>query len=188
MKRFHHTTAFFLAATISAAALATAADIDLYFSPNGGAAAAISKEIDAAKTSIHVQAYAISEARITGALSNAQARGVDVKLLVDRHQQDGTYSTAAKLKKTGIPTRVDRTHALMHNKTMVIDSAIVITGSMNFTASGDRQNAENVLVIRDAAAAKIYEEDFAKHWNHSTTFSPSTLHPSPDPLPTKKEP
>jgi phosphatidylserine/phosphatidylglycerophosphate/cardiolipin synthase-like enzyme len=188
MKRFDYAAAAALLICQAAVATTTAADIALYFSPNGGAAAAVVKEIDAAKTSVHVLAYAISEDRITRALINAKSRGVDVRLIVDRHDQDGRYSTAQKIKKAGVPVTVDRAHALMHDKTLVIDTAIVITGSMNFTASGDRQNAENTLVIRDPDAARIYEQDFNKHLQHSSTFTPSTLIPSPQPTPTKKEP
>jgi phosphatidylserine/phosphatidylglycerophosphate/cardiolipin synthase-like enzyme len=183
--QFCRAVLLFAAATTAAA---NAGEIEIYFSPNGSAAAAVAKEIDAAKTSVHVLAYAISEDRITRALIAANNRGLEVRLIVDRHEQDGRYSSAQKIKKAGVPTTVDRAHTLMHNKTMVIDSTIVITGSMNFTASGDRQNAENTLVLRDPDAAKIYEEDFNKHLNHSPTFTPSTLPASIPPPPTNKEP
>jgi phosphatidylserine/phosphatidylglycerophosphate/cardiolipin synthase-like enzyme len=162
---------------------ATPADIDVWFSPNGGAARGVTRTIDAAKKSIHVQAYAISEDTITRALIAAHRRGVAVILIVDAHQQTGSGSTAHQIKKAGVPTRVDRAHSLQHNKTMVIDAAIVITGSMNFTRSGDKNNAENTLIITKDDLAKIYEEDFQKHLAHSGTFADKELS-KPTPLPT----
>jgi len=163
----------FAAWILAALAVATARadEITTYFSPNGGAATAVAARIDAAKTTVHVMAYAISEDQITRALIAAKGRGVAVLLIVDRHEQGGSGSTAAKIKKAGVPTRVDRAHALMHNKTMVIDNSIVITGSMNFSTSGDKKNAENTLIIENPDLAKIFSEDFHKHLDHSTTFT-----------------
>jgi phospholipase D len=42
------------------------------------------------------------------------------------------------------------------NKTMVIDSNIVITGSYNFTNAANFRNAENVNFIYDTQIAKHY--------------------------------
>ena len=158
--------------------------IDVYFSPDGGAAAAIASAIDAAKTSIHVQAYAISESGITASLIAAHARGVDVQLIVDRHQQDPTYSTAEKIKKAGIQTLVDRTVTLMHNKSVVIDGQIVITGSMNLTRSGNHNNAENTVIIHDATTAAKFEADWTVRLKICSTFSrtQSKRRPLPEPL------
>jgi phosphatidylserine/phosphatidylglycerophosphate/cardiolipin synthase-like enzyme len=179
-------TLYYASALFAAAALAQtpAPEIELYFSPNGGAAAAVVKELDAAKTSIHVLAYSISEDRITRALTRANTRGVAVILVVDPGQQSGKYSTAPKIKHAGVTTLVDRAHALMHNKTIIIDTAIVVTGSMNLTASGDKQNAENTIILRNAAAAAIYEDDFQKHLKHSTAFQPPPATSIPKPPPT----
>lgn len=162
---------------------ATAGEIDVYFSPKGGAAPAIAERIDAAKTSVHVMAYAISEDQITRALIGASKRGVKVRLIVDRHEQGGAGSTASKIKKAGVPTLVDRAHTLMHNKYAVIDDSIVITGSMNWTTSGSEKNAENMLIIENAGLAKIFQADFAKHLAHSTTYSRPTFPGEQQPIP-----
>jgi len=148
-----------------------AQNIDIYFSPNGGAATAVAAEIEKAKTSIKIQAYAISESQITGALLDAHARGVAVGLIVTPTQQSDAYSTAGKLKKAGIHTVVDRAHALQHNKTMVIDDLVVVTGSMNFTKSGDKKNAENTLIIHDARIAAVYTANWLEHQEHSGVFN-----------------
>jgi len=168
--------------------IAIGADIDVYFSPNGGAATAVAREIYAAKLSVHVMAYSISESQVTRAIIGAKDRGLSVFLIVDKHQQGGSFTTARKIKDSGVPVRVDRNHALMHNKTVVIDGTTVVTGSMNFSASGDKKNAENTIILRDADVARKYESDFQSHLSHSTTYSPPTLPlSSPDP-PTQKEP
>lgn len=179
MKARDYATAAALFLALAFAPAAIAAELELYFSPNGGAAAAVVKEIDAAKKSVHVLAYSISHDGISRAIIRANTRGVAVILIVDPGQQSQRYSTAAKIKQSGVRTLVDRAHALMHNKTIIADGATVITGSMNFTASGDRQNAENTIIIRDAEAAKIYESDFQKHVAHATDFKQPPPLPSP---------
>ncbi len=53
---------------------------------------------------------------------------------------------------------------------MVIDAAIVITGSFNFTESAETKNAENVFIVQDKAAAAKYLENWQGHAEHSQTF------------------
>lgn len=67
----------------------------------------------------------------------------------------------------GIPVYVDGKEAIQHNKVMIIDSEIVITGSFNFTKAAEERNAENVLVIRSKEMAKMYLENWNKHKEHS---------------------
>jgi phosphatidylserine/phosphatidylglycerophosphate/cardiolipin synthase-like enzyme len=166
------TTFFMLFAFWAAAAIGVAAEneIHAYFSPNGGAAPAISKEIEAAKSFVHIAAYAISEPQITAAILAAHERKIDVKIIVDAHEQAGRGSTAARLKKAGIPVVTIRKYDLFHNKYAVIDGYAVITGSMNWTKNGQESNAENTLVIRSESLADLFEADFQKHLKNSSTF------------------
>jgi phosphatidylserine/phosphatidylglycerophosphate/cardiolipin synthase-like enzyme len=41
----------------------------------------------------------------------------------------------------------------MHHKTIIIDDALVITGSYNFTKSAEKSNDENLLMIRSPQLA-----------------------------------
>jgi phosphatidylserine/phosphatidylglycerophosphate/cardiolipin synthase-like enzyme len=43
---------------------------------------------------------------------------------------------------------------------LTVDHDIVITGSFNFTTAAQRRNAENLLVIRDAALAARYRANW----------------------------
>jgi len=66
---------------------------------------------------------------------------------------------------------MDAKHAIAHNKIMIIDSATVITGSFNFTKAAQQSNAENLLVLRDAAAAAKYEANWNIHVRHSEPYA-----------------
>ena len=144
--------------------------IEVYFSPNGGATPAAIGAIDAATKSIEITAYSISDDTITTAIIRAKNRNVKVELVVDPSQESHGYSSASKIAGAGIETKTDHGHALMHDKYIVIDDQIVVTGSHNWTIDAEKHNAENMLVIHDEKTAKKYRADFDLHWSHSTTF------------------
>ena len=148
--------------------------IDVYFSPKGGCTNAIAKEIDGAKANILVQAYSFTSAPIAKALVNAHKRGVDVRVILDKSQRTQKYSSADFLQHAGIPTFIDDRHAIAHNKIMIIDGVIVITGSFNFTKSAEEKNAENLLVIWDQGIADKYTANWNKHLKHSERYEEKT--------------
>ena len=54
---------------------------------------------------------------------------------------------------------------------MVIDSHTILTGSFNFTKAAEDSNAENLLVIDDAALAKKYTANWKAHLEHSGPYT-----------------
>ena len=141
--------------------------IQVYFSPDGGCTDAINKVLGQAKQEILVQAYSFTSAPIAKALLDAHKRGVKVQVILDKSQKTQKYSSATFLKNSRIPTYIDAKHAIAHNKIMIIDRETVITGSFNFTKAAEEKNAENLLIIRDKALAKMYMENWEKHKGHS---------------------
>ncbi len=159
----------------------TAAGIAVCFSPPipGGCdpQSAIMAELAAARSSILVQAYVLTARPIVGALLQARARGVDVRIILDRKQLQHDRSdlkAAARLLSAGIPVMVDDgVRGIAHNKVVVIDGRLVITGSYNFTWSAEHKNAENLVIIRDPVVAGEY----AQNWRMRATESqPLQLH------------
>jgi phosphatidylserine/phosphatidylglycerophosphate/cardiolipin synthase-like enzyme len=49
----------------------------------------------------------------------------------------GYYSSADFTAHAGIPTYIDAAHSIAHNKVMIIDKLVVITGSFNFTKAAE---------------------------------------------------
>jgi phosphatidylserine/phosphatidylglycerophosphate/cardiolipin synthase-like enzyme len=150
--------------------LADAQQITAFFTPRDDTATAVSSQIDTAKKSILVAAYSLSEPTITAALLDAAKRGVEVHIIVNKTQQNDYYSTAPNLFQSGIDVVADLRESLFHNKYIVIDDSIVITGSMNYTKAGTTRNAENVLIITHPPLAKRYNEDWDFHYNHASPF------------------
>jgi phosphatidylserine/phosphatidylglycerophosphate/cardiolipin synthase-like enzyme len=152
----------------------TAAEEDgiaVYFSPNGGCAEAIVHAVDGAHECVYVQAAQFTSAPIARALVAAKNRGVDVRVIVDRKKEDDDHSQTDRLLAAGIPTFADGQHHTAHNKLMLIDHHLILTGSFNFTRDADTQNAENLLLIDGKPKLlAAYEHNFKEHLGHSTPF------------------
>jgi phosphatidylserine/phosphatidylglycerophosphate/cardiolipin synthase-like enzyme len=143
-------------------------DLKAFFSPNGGCTQAVVEALNAAKKTILVQAYSFTSVPIAKALVDAKHRGVDVRVILDKSQRTERYSGATHLVNEGIPTFIDASHKIAHNKVMVIDDQEVITGSFNFTKAAESGNAENVLLILHAPElAARYTVNWNEHLTHA---------------------
>jgi phosphatidylserine/phosphatidylglycerophosphate/cardiolipin synthase-like enzyme len=142
----------------------------VFFSPRGGCTEAVVSTISQAKSEILVQAYSFTSAPIAKALVDAHKRGVHVQIILDRSQRKERYSSADFTAHAGIPTYIDAAHTIAHNKIMIIDMAVVITGSFNFTKAAEEKNAENLLVLRSKELARGYIENWERHKEHSERY------------------
>jgi len=142
----------------------------VYFSPDGGCTQAIVDELNGARQTVRVQAYSFTSAPIAKALVAAGKRGVRVEAILDRSNNTAKYSAATFLLHADITTYIDAEHAIAHNKVMVIDDQIVITGSFNFTKAAEERNAENLLILHDSALAARYTANWKAHLSHSDVY------------------
>ena len=104
------------------------------------------------------------------AVAAALGDPLKVQALLDRSQRTEKYSEADFLKNSGVPTLIDASHAIAHNKVIIIDGYIVLTGSFNFTKAAEEHNAENLLVINDPALANQYLQNWQAHADHSEPY------------------
>ena len=148
----------------------SAGETEVYFSPDGGCTEAVVHEIGKAKKEILVQAYSFTSTPIAKALADAQKRGVQCRVILDKSQRTEKYSEADFLLHEGIDTHIDAAHKIAHNKIILIDSSVVITGSFNFTKSAERDNAENLLILRDPDLAAKYMANWQAHLKHSEPY------------------
>ncbi len=156
---------------LAQAAATNDARIAVYFSPDGGCTEAIVGELARARTTVLVQAYSFSSAPIAKALVQARQRGVNVRLVIDKSVEDEPHSSANTVARGGVPVLVDAMHSIAHNKVMVIDDQVVITGSFNFTHAAESFNAENLLIIHDRDLARKYSENWRVHAAHAKPYA-----------------
>ena len=121
-----------------------------------------------------------STSGIAGAINNAYARGVQVRVVYD----GSTSSAMIPLLNPSIPTLASPTsssYGIMHNKFVIFDADSsdpnipwVWTGSTNWTAVQiDGPDRNNVIAIQDQTLAQAYKIEFEEMWG-SNTLMPNT--------------
>ena len=105
------------------------------------------RAVHEAKKQVLVEAYSFTSEPIAVALIDAEKRGVDVEVILDKSQEQARGTEADLISQSGIPTYIDSAYRIAHDKVMIIDGTRVITGSFNFTKSAEDFNAENLIVI-----------------------------------------
>jgi phosphatidylserine/phosphatidylglycerophosphate/cardiolipin synthase-like enzyme len=161
-------------AASSIAIPAPAAQVQACFSPPVSGSCdpltTVLRAINDARATIRVQMYTLTLREVISALVRAKQRGVDVRVIVDRsqlHQDRNDSSQVEALASAGIPVLVDTVPGLMHNKVMVVDGELVLTGSFNYTWGAEHWNAENLLMVQDPALAAAY----LRNWNQRAAQS-----------------
>ena len=112
-----------------------------------------------------------ASAPIAKALVAAHERGVRVEAILDKTNLTDKYTNAPYLAKAGIPIKIDSAHAIAHNKVMIIDNDIVVSGSFNFTKAAEERNAENLLIIHSKELSARYLGNWRAHQKHSIPYS-----------------
>jgi len=146
------------------------------FTPGDNAARIIVDALRGAKDQILVQAFSFTHRDIARALIEAHARGIDVQVIADAEQTELIEnSVVPELAAAGVSVFLDEDHVAAHNKVMVIDegdaSAVVITGSYNFTFAAQFRNAENLLLLRGGPrVTRAYADNWRRHRSHSRPY------------------
>ena len=121
------------------------AEIKVFFSPEGGIAEEIIKQINNAQEYIDIAIYSFTYEPIAKAIVRAEKRGVKIRILMDKSQSEGKYSKYGFLLDNDIAVIQDRHAGIMHNKIAIIDGKVLFTGSYNWTKSAEERNEENLL-------------------------------------------
>ncbi len=146
------------------ATLSTGAIIDgPFFCPEDHCSSIVIRWISKANSSIDLAMYSFTLDSIGDSLINAHKRRIDVKVILERNQIN-QWSEYNKLKKNGIKVMIDKNPRYMHNKFMVIDGEVVLTGSYNYTKEADTRNDENLIVIVSRSVARAYDGEFEEMW------------------------
>ncbi len=130
------------------------------FSPRGGTEAWIIKAVDAARAEVDVAMFSFTSRPIMDSLNRAAVRGVKVKLLL---YAKSAFPFREEVKKNGIVVRLKygRVEAgLMHNKYAVLDNAMLINGSFNWSATAEELNTENTIFTLVPEYVAPYKAEF----------------------------
>ncbi|MGC9398032.1 MAG: phospholipase D-like domain-containing protein [Anaerolineae bacterium] len=136
--------------------------IESYFSPEDTTRQHIIELLESAERSIHFMAFTLTDTGIAQALNQRYKAGVQVQGVVETRNINDQGSDVEALQQVGLDVRLDGNPYNMHHKVIVIDEAVVITGSYNFSRSAAEYNDENVLILHSSEIARHYLEEFKR--------------------------
>ncbi len=131
------------------------------FCPEDDCALNVKEILEEAERSIHFMTFSFTHDGIENVLLIKHDEGKEVKGVLEARSAT-QYSPWDVFNYQGIEIYKDANGKTMHHKVFIIDSEIVVTGSFNPTASGDKRNDENVLIISNKEIASLFEEEFDK--------------------------
>ena len=138
------------------------------FSPEGSALRLVLQTVGEAQQSIRLMGYSFTSPEVAGALVQAKRNGIDVRVVLDEHGNQGAANVAAMntLVNAGIPVRTVSQFKIMHDKVIVVDGQTVETGSFNYTRAAARSNSENAIVLREVPeVARQYLAHWQSRWD-----------------------
>lgn len=121
--------------------------------------------INNAKNYVYIPTFVLTHDKLAKALINAKQRNVDIKIIIDATNTYASRSKVNLLRSSNIPIKVENYAGKLHSKSIIIDDKYIITGSMNFSNSGENKNDENCLIIESERFAKYYKSFFEYIWN-----------------------
>ena len=137
------------------------------FFPDPSCEGRLVRHLESAKSEMLVCVFTITNNSLRDALARAHSNGVKIKIISDDECMKQNGSDVQYLRDVGIPTETDTNpDAHMHNKFVVIDREILITGSFNWTMQAVNSNQENLVVLHDPEICEKYIEYFEGLWKN----------------------
>lgn len=141
---------------------------------NSGPLSKLLSFIRSTKKSIDLCMYVLTFTPLAETIRELLKDGVVVRMVVDSREDEALGSEVGDLARRGVTIRRNKKSlsTLMHHKFALIDSRILLTGSLNWTKSAVLMNYDNVLVTSSKQLVSNYQEQFDHLWSQFEEYSP----------------
>ena len=150
--------------TLDAADEAAQVVSSAYFSPGDTCLRRLCDLMRGCRDTLDICVFTIADDRLTEAILDCHARGVQVRVVSDNDKQHDSGSDIDRLRARGVQVRVDDAPSHMHHKFALFDGRVLANGSFNWTRSATRDNDENLVVSDDANLVRVFGLQFGKLW------------------------
>jgi cardiolipin hydrolase len=135
-----------------------------HFTPGDDCPRRIMQLIRAARTTLDICVFTITDDRLATAVLEAQLRGVAIRIITDNEKAFDLGSDVRDFQSAGVPLKVDQTPFHMHHKFAIFDHQILLTGSYNWTRGAANDNHENVIITSERRLVDRFDELFERLW------------------------
>lgn len=141
--------------------------IQVLFSSEDNAVSNLIALVNDAQVNIRFLAFSFTDYPLAKAMIDRATAGVDVKGVYETFGSTGIGSELKIFRCAGVPVRQDGNGSFLHDKIIIIDNTIVVTGSLNYSSNADESNEENVVILDNPEIAALYLQEFEKLWNQA---------------------
>lgn len=142
---------------------------EVAFTRAGSVAALIERLLSSASRSVDAALYRLNHPGLARALEGAVARGVQVRVVLDRGKYEETRTTRKLLSTGVISFRLlsgrGGAGTKMHHKFAILDSSVVLTGSYNWTLESEEENFDSLLILHEPEVVTAYQQEFSALWS-----------------------
>jgi phosphatidylserine/phosphatidylglycerophosphate/cardiolipin synthase-like enzyme len=147
--------------------------IQVYFSPEDKVMDRIIPIVSGAQSNIRFMAFSFTDFPLAKAMIDRASAGVDTAGIYEKVGSDAEGSEMKTFYCAKVPVRQDGNPKFLHDKIIIVDRHIVISGSFNFSSNATESNDENVMIIDNADIANLYLQEFDKLWSIATDLDPA---------------
>ena len=144
--------------------------VENYFGPETEIIPIIVDKVQQAESEILFMAFSFTEESLGEAMIDLAQQGVTVRGVFETSGSETPFSNYPLMKEANLPTlvvRQDGNSRLMHHKVIIVDRALVIFGSFNFSGNANDSNDENVVMVDDPTFTSFFVEEFEAVWQEA---------------------
>lgn len=127
----------------------------------------IARTVVRANQEILFMAFSFTNEAIGEAILGRADAGIPLRGIFEKTGAKGTGSYFPVMKSAGLANvvvQVDGNPRILHHKVIIVDRKTVVFGSFNFSASANRSNDENLIIVHDPVFANYFVQEFEARW------------------------
>jgi cardiolipin synthase len=138
----------------------------------------IVEAIDAAKKSLRIKLFALSDATMLAALIRAHKRGLKIRVMLNPARRSGEIQNKGSrslLREAGIDV-LDSNPAfdVTHEKSMVVDDSMALIGSLNWEPENFTKTRDYAVMTTDSQEVNEVIECFEADWSRQSFTPPES--------------
>lgn len=141
------------------------ATVKVFFSPKDGCTSNVVNATKSAISNNFFEIFTFTTNAISSAIITNRDNGLKVQGYMDNFSAGSPFSQYANLTNANVDVTRDTYAGLLHHKVMIVDAGVsnnsqLVTGSYNWTAAGNNENDENLLIVSSYDIANIFYQEF----------------------------